>query len=58
MAAEPAQTLLLRWQPWRLLGTLAGGSLRDSVQGLALSLEADQTATEGQLHLRARLDLS
>jgi hypothetical protein len=58
MAAEPAQSLLLRWQPWRLLGTLAGGSLRDSVQGLALALEPDQTANEGQLRLRARLNLS
>lgn len=58
LAADPAQALLLHWQPWRLLGTLAGSSLRDSVAGLALSLEADQVAREGGLRLRARLDLS
>ena len=58
LAAEPAQQLLGRWQPWRLLGTLAGRSLRDSVEGLAVSLEADTAAAEGGLHLRARLTLS
>lgn len=60
LAARPAQELLLRWQPWRLLGTLAGGSLRQSVQGLAMSLEPETVpaAAEGGLHLRARLDLT
>lgn len=60
LAAEPAQELLRHWQPWRLLGSLAGGSLRQSVQGLALSLEPEPalTASEGALRLQARLDLS
>ncbi|MFM8524660.1 MAG: DUF3352 domain-containing protein [Cyanobacteriota bacterium] len=58
LAADPAQALLLRWQPWRLLGTLTGRSFRDSVAGLALSLEADPAAREGGLRLQARLDLA
>ena len=60
LAAEPAQQLLRHWQPWRLLGTLAGGSLRQSVQGLAVSLEPEPAlaASEGGLRLQARLDLS
>ena len=59
LAARPAQELLLRWQPWRLLGTLAGGSLRQSVQGLAMSLEPETApVAEDGLHLRARLDLT
>ena len=60
LAAEPAQELLRHWQPWRLLGSLAGSSLRQSVQGLAVSLEPEPalTASEGALRLQARLDLS
>ena len=58
LGAEPARALLLNWQPFRLLGALAGGSLRQSVEGLAVSLEADPGAAPAGLHLKARLDLA
>ena len=61
MDAPLARVLLGRWQPWRLLATLASTPLAEQVQGAALSLEADlpppEAAERGALRLHARLDL-
>ncbi len=48
-----ARALLAGWQPWRLLGLLAGGGLGDPVQGLAVAVEPET----GTLHWQARLEL-
>jgi hypothetical protein len=50
----PALALLRAWQPWKLLGALAGGGLDPSVRGLALALEPD---TDGGLQAQVRLEL-
>ena len=51
--AEAARGQLAGWQPWRLLGLLAGGGLGDPVRGLALAVEPET----GVLHWQARLEL-
>ncbi|MFO7629116.1 MAG: DUF3352 domain-containing protein [Prochlorococcaceae cyanobacterium] len=55
MGAKPARKLLAAWQPWRLLGALAGGLPSEAVDGLALSVEVDPA---GALRLRGRLELA
>ncbi len=47
-----ARALLSAWKPWQRLNALAGGSLADPVQGLALALQPQP----GGLELKARLD--
>ena len=54
LAFPTAQGLLRRWQPWRLLNTLASTPLTPSVEGAALSLEPDG-ADRRALRLRASL---
>ncbi|WP_398333467.1 DUF3352 domain-containing protein [Vulcanococcus sp.] len=56
MDGGTAQGLLRRWQPWRLLNTLASTPLTPSVEGAALSLEPDG-ADRRALRLRASLQL-
>jgi hypothetical protein len=53
MDGGTAQGLLRRWQPWRLLNTLASTPLTPSVEGAALSLEPDG-ADRRALRLRAQ----
>ncbi len=50
---EAARSLLAHWQPWRLLGLLAGGGLGEPVHGLALAVDPET----GVLHWQARLEL-
>jgi hypothetical protein len=54
MDGGTAQGLLRRWQPWRLLNTLASTPLTPNVEGAALSLEPDG-ADRRALRLRASL---
>jgi hypothetical protein len=56
MDGTTAQGLLRRWQPWRLLNTLASTPLTPSVEGAALSLEPDG-ADRRSLRLRGSLQL-
>ena len=56
MDAATAQALLGRWQPWRLLNTLASTPLTPSVESAALSLDADG-ADRRTLRLHALLHL-
>jgi len=51
LAPAPARQLLQRWQPWQLLSGVAAAPLADAVQGLSLSLEAQ----DSQLQLKAQL---
>ncbi len=65
MDGPAARQLLERWQPWRLLATLASGDLSGQLQGAALALEAELPAetpapaanARGGLRLHARLEL-
>ena len=55
MDAAMARGLLEHWQPWRLLTTLSGSPLSATVEGAALSLQAE--AETNALRLRGQLDL-
>ncbi|WP_216903938.1 DUF3352 domain-containing protein [Synechococcus sp. CCY 9618] len=50
-----ARSLLAAWQPWQRLTALAGGSLSDPVEGLALALkgEPDGLVVQGRLDFGA-----
>ena len=53
MDAATTRGLLEHWQPWRLLTTLSSTPLSASVEGAALSLQAEA----GALRLRGQLDV-
>ena len=66
MDGDTARGLLARWQPWRLLATLASTPLTERLEGAALSLDADAPAAgaqtagaspRGALRLHALLEL-
>ena len=63
LAADSSRRQLGRWRPWELVQGVAGRSLLQAVQGLAVAAGADQHADPGQdgrvssLRLRARLQL-
>ena len=63
LAADPSRVHLGRWRPWELVQGVAGRSLLQAVQGVAVAGGADQDAEPGQdgrvssLRLRARLEL-
>lgn len=66
MDGATARGLLARWQPWRLLATLASTPLSERLEGAALSLDADAPAAgaptaavspRGALRLHALLEL-
>ena len=67
LAAPLSREQLQRWRPWTLVQTVAGRSLLDQVQGLAVAvgpdptddtaLFADQAGGGNTLRLRALLNL-
>jgi hypothetical protein len=51
-----ARSLIVDWQPWRLISALASTPLTPLVDGAALGLDSDGPSSRS-LHLRARLQL-
>jgi hypothetical protein len=52
LARQPAQELLQHWSGWRILAALAGQSVVEPVQGLALALQSEPDG----LRWRVRID--
>ena len=53
-----AQELLQNWKPWRILNSIAGGSLKTLVKGLALSIDSDWEQEDSSINLRANLQIT
>ncbi|MDP6833762.1 MAG: hypothetical protein QGG94_01235, partial [Prochlorococcaceae cyanobacterium ETNP1_MAG_9] len=53
-----AQELLQNLKPWQILNSIAGGSLKTLVKGLALSIDSDLEQEDSSINLRASLQIT
>ena len=54
---KQSQKLVNHWNPWRLLQSIAGSSLKPVLKGLAISIDPDLAPNDSCLNLRASIQI-
>ena len=53
-----AKEVFSNWTPWQILNSIAGGSLKNVIKGLAFSLDPDWGQSDSSINLRASIQIT